>query len=174
MGPGNMAPNLSLSPQPSPCPGEWNSARASVCWCSSVFSAGELARVVEWVSISAHARPATFSLVLPQPLSVWLGMAALEWHSRSRLHGERRHAGGVLWVGSVSGNLTEKKAEGVMLLLTSTKERRDKLTLTPVFVLWSLFLKWIKNANKMSVYLLLWPLLILHLIIMFYPHKYLL
>lgn len=58
-------------------------------------------------------------------------------------------------MGSVSGNLAEKKAEGVMLLPTSIKESKDELTLTPVFVLWSLFLKSIKNTNKMSVYLLL-------------------
>lgn len=42
-----------------------------------------------------------------------------------------------------------------MLLPTSIKESKDELTLTPVFVLWSLFLKSIKNTNKMSVYLLL-------------------
>lgn len=58
-------------------------------------------------------------------------------------------------MGSVSGNLAEKKAEGIMLLPTSIKESKDELTLTPVFVLWSLFLKSIKNTNKMSVYLLL-------------------
>lgn len=54
----------------------------------------------------------------------------------------------VLWLGSVSGNLTEKEAEGGMPLLTSRKERKDELTLTPVLVLWSLFFKLIKNTNK--------------------------
>lgn len=58
-------------------------------------------------------------------------------------------------MGSVSGNLAEKKAEGVMLLPTSIKKSKDELTLTPVFVLWSLFFKLIKNIDKMSVYLLL-------------------
>lgn len=55
-------------------------------------------------------------------------------------------------MGSVYGNRAEKKAEGVMLLPTSIKESKDELTLTPVFVLWSLFFKLIKNTKCPFIY----------------------
>lgn len=105
-----------------------------------------------------------------QPLSVCLGSSP----GMAR-HGSAESRGGGAVSGKRSWEPRWKESRGCkMLLLTSIKERKDEMTLTPVFVLWSLVFKLIKNTNKTSFYLLLWPLLILHLIITFYPHKYLL
>lgn len=71
-------------------------------------------------------------------------------------HGGAESRGGGAVSGKGSWEPRWKESRGCkMLLLTSIKERKDEMTLTPVFVLWSLVFKLIKNTNKTSFYLLL-------------------